>query len=238
MGIRVYCPNGHRLNVKDFQAGRKGICPVCGVKMQIPLESTRPSSRDEELQSEGSEPQSAAEVSALTDAIPLPMVAAGSPGQPPASIPAPPAPTVSSTSMPTESVAPPTAKPTVGVGDPLAEAADLVWYVRSPSGEQFGPAAAELMRTWLAEGRVGADAMVWREGWRDWRQADDVFPQLSPHQAIPGLEDIVAKPATTPVLGYAAKRRARQSKQAIAIVALVITVFVLFLVFLWVLYRQ
>ena len=53
MGIRFYCPNGHKLNVKDFQAGRKGICPVCGVKMQIPLESTRPSSRDEESQSEG-----------------------------------------------------------------------------------------------------------------------------------------------------------------------------------------
>ena len=47
MGIRFYCPNGHKLNVKTFQAGQKGICPVCGVKMQIPLESTRPSSRQQ-----------------------------------------------------------------------------------------------------------------------------------------------------------------------------------------------
>ena len=47
MGIRFNCPNGHKLNVKAFQAGQKGICPVCGAKMQIPLESTRPSSREE-----------------------------------------------------------------------------------------------------------------------------------------------------------------------------------------------
>ncbi len=45
MGIRFYCPNGHKLNVKEFQAGRKGICPFCGVKMRIPLESTRPSTK-------------------------------------------------------------------------------------------------------------------------------------------------------------------------------------------------
>ena len=37
MGIRFFCPNGHKLNVKEFQAGRTGICPFCGEKMQIPL---------------------------------------------------------------------------------------------------------------------------------------------------------------------------------------------------------
>ena len=36
MGIRVYCPNGHKLNVKDSQAGRRGICPHCGAKFTIP----------------------------------------------------------------------------------------------------------------------------------------------------------------------------------------------------------
>ena len=45
MGIRFYCPNGHRLHVKAFQAGRRGICPHCGTSMDIPLESTRPSSK-------------------------------------------------------------------------------------------------------------------------------------------------------------------------------------------------
>ena len=36
MGIRFSCPNGHKLNVKAELAGRKGICPQCGVSVQIP----------------------------------------------------------------------------------------------------------------------------------------------------------------------------------------------------------
>ncbi len=45
MGIRFYCPNGHKLNVKAFQSGQRGVCPQCGVGVDIPLESTRLSSR-------------------------------------------------------------------------------------------------------------------------------------------------------------------------------------------------
>ncbi len=41
MGIRFYCPNGHKLNVKAELAGKMGICPKCGVHMLIPLTSTR-----------------------------------------------------------------------------------------------------------------------------------------------------------------------------------------------------
>ena len=42
MGIRFYCPNGHKLNVKSFQAGRRGICPHCDVRFRIPQESQIP----------------------------------------------------------------------------------------------------------------------------------------------------------------------------------------------------
>ena len=42
MGIRFLCPNGHKLNVKQFQAGQRGICPFCGVKIVVPAESTLP----------------------------------------------------------------------------------------------------------------------------------------------------------------------------------------------------
>ena len=31
MGIRCYCPQGHKLNVKAEQAGKIGICPKCKV---------------------------------------------------------------------------------------------------------------------------------------------------------------------------------------------------------------
>jgi len=39
MGIVSYCPNQHRVKVKDELAGRKGICPTCGVRFRIPLKS-------------------------------------------------------------------------------------------------------------------------------------------------------------------------------------------------------
>ena len=36
MGIKFYCPNGHKLNVKGFLAGKRAICPKCGVKVVVP----------------------------------------------------------------------------------------------------------------------------------------------------------------------------------------------------------
>ena len=62
--------------------------------------------------------------------------------------------------------------------DPIAEAPEAIWYVRPPSGGQFGPATGDSMRTWMSEGRVSADSLVWREGWCEWREAATVFPKL------------------------------------------------------------
>ena len=42
MGIRFYCPNGHRLHVKEFQAGKRGICPHCDARFRIPSASEIP----------------------------------------------------------------------------------------------------------------------------------------------------------------------------------------------------
>jgi len=39
MGVRFECPNGHKLNVKAFLAGKRGICPHCDSKFIIPLTS-------------------------------------------------------------------------------------------------------------------------------------------------------------------------------------------------------
>jgi hypothetical protein len=39
MGIRFLCPNGHRLNVKTFLAGERGICPECDARFIVPNES-------------------------------------------------------------------------------------------------------------------------------------------------------------------------------------------------------
>jgi hypothetical protein len=63
--------------------------------------------------------------------------------------------------------------------DPIAEAPHAVWYVRPASGNQFGPAAGDIMRRWIAEGRVAGDSLVWREGWADWKSASTIFPDLA-----------------------------------------------------------
>ena len=36
MGIIAYCPNGHRMKVKDELGNKNGLCPECGVKFRIP----------------------------------------------------------------------------------------------------------------------------------------------------------------------------------------------------------
>ncbi len=86
------------------------------------------------------------------------------------------------------------------VSDPIVDAPDAVWYVRPPSGGQYGPARGDIMRKWIGEGRVSQDSLVWREGWNDWRTAGQVFPGLGLAVAppIPALPAAVAYAPTAP----------------------------------------
>ena len=116
----------------------------------------------------------------------------------------------------------------------------MIWYVRPPSGGQFGPASAELMRSWLAEGRVSADSLVWREGWRDWLEAGTVFPKLRSNQIIDFLETTpVISIATTPAAHVHRPKTKRKSdmNQIALLVVLSLAVIILFIVFLLVLFR-
>jgi hypothetical protein len=127
------------------------------------------------------------------------------------------------------------------VADPLAEAGDAVWYVRPASGGQFGPASGEVMRSWLGQGRVGADSLVWREGWPDWRQAAKVFPQFGAGQPAPLPVEIGAGEAPTSRAAAARSRRAsfrRQSKrtQTLVIILLIFALIALSGVLVWVLH--
>jgi hypothetical protein len=196
MGIRFYCPQGHKLNVKEFQAGRRGICPYCGEKILIPTQSSRPSSK-EERQARRAGTQAMAAIASGSPAAPATAVA------PPLHHPevaeeelplrdpvaAEPSPSVSEGPsandgfQPAQLTTPLAPAGIAGVSstmpDPLADSAEVVWYVRPPTGGQFGPAAPQVIRGWLAEGRISADTLVWREGWRDWLEAGGVFPQLN-----------------------------------------------------------
>lgn len=269
MGIRCHCPNGHRLNLKTFLAGRRGICPYCGVSFQIPLESSPSASKRAKRPRQPASPDAAGAPSAAPDRASLagspvqaparPAPAAPGPQSAPVSIPPsfPAAPSLSAgaplpelPSTPTfggpagglgaasgdvvelEPPAPPTTTP-----DPLAQAANVVWYVRPASGGQFGPATGDVMRTWLQEGRIGPDSLVWREGWRDWQQAADAFPQLNPHG--PSLEGLIPAtpsptlPATrssTYALGRSRSRGAHLGLLIMLLVAVLLLLIVLLLV--------
>jgi hypothetical protein len=170
MGIKFRCPNGHKLNVKSFLAGKRGVCPKCGTSMRIPLESTR----GEESAADAGEGDD------LLDEARFP-----APGRAAALAPAATAADPKSSAR-AVTIAAPTAIPVAASeADPIAESPAAVWYVRPPGGDQYGPARGDIMRRWLAEGRVSTDSLVWREGWSDWLTASEVFPSLKPAAAQP-----------------------------------------------------
>jgi hypothetical protein len=215
MGIRFFCPNGHKLNVKEFQAGMRGVCPHCGSKFVIPAQSTRLSSKKKK------------------DLFPDPdreeAVVAVDPF--PAGDPAPIDPS------PVQAATAPTALPTAvapdatGAADPFAAAGNVVWYVRPPSGEQYGPAAGPVLRAWLAEGRISANTLLWREGWSEWQEAQSLFPEL--RQAESGalsLAEFPAPGAASPALAPIVKRKTAWNNQKNLVISLAVLVLILLIV--------
>jgi hypothetical protein len=251
MGIRFLCPEcGHKLNVKAFLAGKRGVCPQCTSGLDIPLESQitkgsagsgggfgsadsgddppettlplsyPPSPSGFPVAPVAKTPMSGPAATPATVPVhPVSRPTSGTPlsdrgaqagpsGYPAArTVPMQPAvparqatPLPSVTPMhqavpmqptvpmhPAASVQPmgPTMGPTMAPLmvptaplDPIDEAPQAIWYVRPPSGGQYGPARGDIMRKWLGEGRVSPDSLVWREGWNDWRTAAEAFPSL------------------------------------------------------------
>lgn len=191
MGIRFYCPNGHKLNVKTFLAGQRGICPKCGSKVDIPFESTRekgskdlPIAADWEQRArrEGLYPYNqAASGGAAAENVNLNAIHSGAAvgGTAQADIFSAPSANAGDIFTPAASPqAPPSPFAAPAMPDPVDEAPDAVWYVRPATGEQFGPVKGDVVKQWLAEKRIQADTLVWREGWSEWQTASKVFPSL------------------------------------------------------------
>lgn len=141
MGIRFLCPQGHKLHVKAYLAGRRGICPHCGAKMVIPHESNLRQPVEAARPAESR--QKMADFAEVETMLESPAAATGT-------------------------------MPQV-VTTALDEATDAIWYVRSPGGDQYGPADTLQMRRWLDESRIDPTWYAWREDWPDWRLAGDVF---------------------------------------------------------------
>lgn len=253
MGIKFFCPSGHKLNVKSFLAGKKGVCPHCGERFRIPKHSTRGREKERRdaagnadangefefdsgiLRTGPATATAVAPAVATSIATAPPNAVSTAPALPPfpttgapkvaESSPAPDAPifpAINPAPAPAISPAVPAAPASAAApADPIAEVPTAVWYVRPAAGGQFGPARGELMRGWIAEGRVSADSLVWRDGWADWRNAAQVFPSLGGTAPAPlgGVAVPNVAPRAKPLY---AKKKHTQSSSVAALICLVL----------------
>lgn len=195
MGIRFYCPRGHKLNVKAELAGKIGICPECGQRMLIPFESTRESTHKRRLErqevtaaelTDPAEPTETEEESVTihqpqTNALPD---GAQIPPELPVSVPVP-----AEEPRLAESGAP-SADPLDT--NPLLTDPNLVWYARGADNQSYGPVTNVVMKSWIKEKRIGPAMLIWREGWSTWLEAKNVFPELEAIFTPPPADSVSA----------------------------------------------
>jgi hypothetical protein len=205
MGIRFSCHLcNHPLHVKDYQASKRGKCPKCQGSFRVPpkdadfslaidesANSIQPANlgkplapSDSKIVAPTAKPKAAAE--------PKPQVQPRT-KNPPASIPKPAPEANGHPSMP------PSLLPLI----------DSRWYVRPPSGGQYGPATTQMLMDWIAEKRVTADALLWREGLDSWLSARELVPESFGGSSALGIDDppppAVAKPTSPTTKTHAAK---------------------------------
>jgi len=117
------------------------------------------------------------------------------------------------------------------------------WYVRPPSGGQFGPVDDEVFEQWVAEGRVTPDSWVWRSGWPQWksgrealagRQVGSVAIETFDSGAelddmAPARRTLVEAPAPKPgeAMSMARRRRQQLNHQLTLILGMVALVLVI-----------
>ena len=85
MSIRVICPNGHILNVKDHLAGKVGLCPMCKARVQVPRPQRESVSEDAIMGILGSQPDAVGQFSdaVAVDSAKPPPTAASDKNSPP-----------------------------------------------------------------------------------------------------------------------------------------------------------
>jgi hypothetical protein len=73
-----------------------------------------------------------------------------------------------------------------------AAVASSSWYLRTPAGEQFGPATTDEFRALIIAGRVAGDTPIWRDGWPAWKHAREAPDELpAPLAAVPAFAAVV-----------------------------------------------
>jgi hypothetical protein len=174
MGIVSFCPQGHRIKVKDHLAGKKGVCPICGARFRIPLASVAtPSSAP----APATLPEATAVSLDATVAARLPRVLPLVRGAEPAR------------GVPAASETPARGQPVeeeeeveLVVEEPrrhpaIVDRPDLAWCIAVPGGTASEPMPADALQAWLDSGLPTGKELVWRADWAEWRPIAGVFPE-------------------------------------------------------------
>ena len=216
MGIRFACNLcDHSLNIKRELAGKLGVCPQCGGRIRIPLEDA--------LRSQPLTAQPTTNGSTILQNSRSSTQSATTSLEGSATLDA------------LESDNPMPASP---LDEPGAQ-----WYVRPPAGGQYGPASGEVLRSWIAENRVTASTLIWRDGWPQWRSARDTLHELAENSRrqspiangvdandlfddpLMAPSDTAAQPQTNALMGNAAigqQRSIRSQRRMTLVVALAV----------------
>lgn len=205
MGIHFVCHLcSYALHVKDFQAGKRGKCPNCNGSFRIPSADAsysfalddgpdnpsvmrvreafqkesqskkRSPSKNANLEIKASDSVSITiESTPIGSSAPMGSTESASVSQAERSVITETDPKASENSK----------SQLIEMPEVLASAVDAKWFVRPPSGGQFGPASSALLMNWITESRVTADSFLWREGLAQWQLASLLVPELfsSPH---------------------------------------------------------
>jgi len=189
MGIRFACHVCQKpLNIKADLAGKRGVCPQCCVRFRIPSSDTAFSIPIDEGNRETVDEMEFDDDGESVVSPPHSSEPAGG--------------SVAANVALRDAVTKPSmgekARPSL-LDDPSA-----TWYVRPPSGGQYGPATGEMLRSWISEARVTPTSLVWRDGWAQWRSASDALVEFGGSKPLDSLAPVTAAtlnpaPAQTPV---------------------------------------
>lgn len=156
MGIVAFCPNGHRIKVKDKLAGKKGICPHCDARFRIPLKDAASAA--------GPPLARIVSLDALYAASLPRALAVGAEAA------------VEAVATADE----PVAEGHVAFHPAIADQPGLAWCLALPGGEPSPPWTAEQVQAWLDQGGPTGEELLWRADWPGWVSVREVFPEHVP----------------------------------------------------------
>ena len=194
MGIRFSCHLcNHPLHVKDYQASKRGKCPKCQGAFRVPPKDADFSLAIDESASSIKPTNLGKPLSPSDSQIAPPTAKPKAHAEPKSQVQAktksPPASTLKLA---------PEANDHPSMPPSLLPLIDSRWYVRPPSGGQYGPATTQMLLDWIAEKRVTADALLWREGLDSWLSARELVPESFGGSSAMAISDppppAVAKP--------------------------------------------